>query len=172
MPAPTRTTPLLRSRLARPGAALLLVLTAAVASGCGAGSTTDAVAPSAASAPSASSASSASSTPSAATPSPAVAQPAAPSAESPAKSVPAADGPTVTVDNFAYDVPATVSPGATVVVDNVDVETHTLTAKGDGGFAVTVPVDGQGTFVAPTAPGDYPFNCLLHGGMEGVLTVG
>lgn len=80
--------------------------------------------------------------------------------------------PLVTIDDFAYQVPATVAPGATVQVSNVDVETHTLTSREDGAFAVTVPVDGTLTFVAPTAPGTYEFVCLLHGGMEGVLTVG
>ena len=166
MPAPVSSRPALRpAHLSRFGAAVLLVLGAAAATGCAGGSTPSASPPAASETP----------PPPAAPPSP----PAVP-ASSPATepSPPAATvidpppAPTVTVDDFAYDVPASVPPGATVVVANVDVEAHTLTATGEGGFAVTVPVDGQGTFVAPTAPGRYPFVCLLHGGMEGVLTVG
>lgn len=82
------------------------------------------------------------------------------------------DVPVVTIDDFAYVVPATVAPGATVRVDNVDVETHTMTSTPAGGFAVSVPVDGSGTFVAPAASGTYAFVCLLHGGMSGELVVG
>jgi len=82
------------------------------------------------------------------------------------------DEPLVTIVDFDYEVPVKVAPGATVRVVNDDEQTHTLTSSPPGGFDVSVPVDGTGTFTAPAERGEHRFVCLLHGGMEGVLIVG
>ena len=79
---------------------------------------------------------------------------------------------TVTIKNFAY-TPGhfTVSPGATVTVKNEDQVIHTLTAD-NGAFNTGNVTDGiPATFTAPTQPGRYPFHCIHHRYMTGVLTV-
>ena len=77
----------------------------------------------------------------------------------------------VHIQDFGYQVPASVSPGATVSVMNMDGEAHTVTADEGGAFDVTVPGNATGTFTAPTTPGTYAFHCTYHGNMHGVLVV-
>lgn len=176
MPKTVRRTPAPRRRAV--GALLLLVLGAGTATGCGTSS--DARGTSAlptATAPTATGPAPATLTSPTVTPT--VSPTSSPSAGGPSGAAPATSGPAVeaapaliTVDDFAYQVPDVVAPGTTVEVVNTDVETHTVTATGPGGFGVSVPVDGTGSFVAPDVPGSYTFVCLLHGGMEGVLVVG
>jgi len=87
----------------------------------------------------------------------------------PVKSIPAV---TVTIKNFAF-IPShfTVSPGGTVTVENEDQVVHTLTAD-NGAFNTGNVTDGiPATFTAPTRPGRYPFHCIHHRYMIGVLTV-
>lgn len=79
---------------------------------------------------------------------------------------------TVTIKNFAFD-PAhfTVAPRATITVSNEDSVIHTLTAN-NGAFNTGNVTQGQPvTFTAPAQPGKYPFHCLRHPYMTGVLTV-
>ena len=88
---------------------------------------------------------------------------------SPAKPIAAI---TVTIRHFAY-IPDhfTVNPGATVTVKNEDQVIHTLTAD-NGAFNTGNVADGiPATFTAPTKPGRYPFHCIHHRYMTGVLTV-
>jgi len=81
------------------------------------------------------------------------------------------EDPTITMADFDYEAPVQVEPGAVIRVVNDDAETHTLTSSPPDAFGLSVPVGETGTFTAPEAPGEYRFVCLLHGGMEGVLTV-
>lgn len=86
-------------------------------------------------------------------------------------SQPAAEPVVITIDKFAYSTPATVSPGAKITVTNKDGENHTVTEDKDGGFDLKVDGDGSATFTAPTEPGSYPFHCIYHSNMHGVLVV-
>jgi plastocyanin len=81
-------------------------------------------------------------------------------------------GATVIIKDFAFDGPASVTPGATVTVKNEDTEAHTLTADGAGGFDVTIDPGTSAAFTAPTKAGSYPYHCTYHGNMHGTLTVG
>jgi plastocyanin len=75
------------------------------------------------------------------------------------------------IRDFGYEVPDSVSPGATVSVMNMDGEAHTVTADQGGAFDVQVTGDATGSFTAPTEPGSYPFHCTYHSNMHGVLVV-
>ena len=78
----------------------------------------------------------------------------------------------MTIKNFAYRVPARVSPGARVRVMNLDQITHTVTAdRSDGLFNVTVDPGSSATFTAPGKPGAYKFHCNFHSDMHGTLVV-
>ncbi len=83
-----------------------------------------------------------------------------------------AAAPAITIKDFAFGVPITVSPGATVSVTNMDTAEHTVTA--DQGSAFDVEIKGSGgtaTFTAPSQPGTYTFHCIYHPNMHGTLTV-
>jgi len=79
---------------------------------------------------------------------------------------------TVIIKNFAFD-PAdfTVPPGATITVRNDDNVIHTLTANNRAFNTGNVTQGQPVTFTAPLQPGVYPFHCLRHPYMTGVLTV-
>jgi plastocyanin len=79
---------------------------------------------------------------------------------------------TITIEGFQYEVPEKVSPGAIVLVENKDDVAHTVTAEDAGIFYVVVEAEDEATFVAPDTPGQYPFICTFHAGMEGTLVVG
>jgi plastocyanin len=85
-------------------------------------------------------------------------------------SAPAAAG-VIMIKNFAYVVPAHVSPGEKIIVHNEDSTAHTVTADTGGAFSVNVPPSGTATFTAPAKPGSYPFHCTYHANMHGKLTV-
>ena len=107
------------------------------------------------------------------------AQEGAPSSSSLAtsSSVPSADGSAsageavITIRGFAYEVPASIKPGAMVTVTNADSAPHTLTAKDKGGFDVEVPGGATVSFQAPDAPGEYGIICSFHPQMTGTLVV-
>jgi plastocyanin len=75
----------------------------------------------------------------------------------------------ITIKDFTFTTPASVSPGATVTVHNMDGLEHTVTADG-GDFDSPAPA-GNSTFTAPTKPGSYPFHCSIHPEMHGTLVV-
>ena len=77
---------------------------------------------------------------------------------------------TISITDFVYTVPASVAPGAQIVIENGDSQAHTVTSK-TGGFDVKVDPDGTITFTAPTKPGSYPFVCSFHGNMTSTLVV-
>jgi plastocyanin len=95
------------------------------------------------------------------------------SSTSTAKPSGAATGNSVTILNFSFSPsPLTVAPGAHVTVSNRDGTTHTLSASASGGFD-TGDINGGSTttFVAPTKPGTYHYQCNIHQYMHGVMTV-
>lgn len=77
----------------------------------------------------------------------------------------------LTIEDFDYTEPASVSAGATVQVKNDDGEAHTVTADSGDAFDAMVTGKGTVTFTAPTKPGRYPFHCTFHSNMHGVLVV-
>jgi plastocyanin len=83
----------------------------------------------------------------------------------------AAGAATITIDNFSYGEPLTVSPGATVSVTNNDSAPHSVTSQTAGQFDVNVKGNGEATFTAPTQPGTYAFYCTYHPSMKGTLIV-
>jgi plastocyanin len=86
-------------------------------------------------------------------------------------SAPAASPTAITIKDFAYQTPPSVSPGATVTVTNTDTAEHTVTADEGSAFDVEVTSSGTATFTAPSKPGTYPFHCTYHVNMHGTLTV-
>ena len=97
---------------------------------------------------------------------------AAPSASAPAagSSGQASSGSMMSIKDFAFTTPASVSPGAKVRVNNMDGLAHTVTADDGHSFDSPAPA-GNSTFTAPTTPGSYPFHCSIHPEMHGVLVV-
>ncbi|WP_426977657.1 cupredoxin domain-containing protein [Pseudarthrobacter sp. O4] len=78
----------------------------------------------------------------------------------------------ITIKDFGYGAPVTVSPGATVAVTNMDSAAHTVTADEGSAFDVDVKGSGgAGTFTAPMQPGSYAYHCTFHPAMHGTLTV-
>jgi plastocyanin len=76
----------------------------------------------------------------------------------------------ITIKNFGFTTPSSVSPGATITVRNDDSEDHTVTADSGGAFDDKAP-PGTSTFTAPSKPGSYPFHCTIHPFMKGTLVV-
>ena len=76
----------------------------------------------------------------------------------------------ITIKDFAFTTPASVSPGAKISVNNMDGTAHTVTADAAGGFDSQAP-PGNSSFTAPTKPGTYPFHCNIHPEMHGTLVV-
>jgi plastocyanin len=79
---------------------------------------------------------------------------------------------TIVIQSFAFH-PAnfSVSPGATITVRNEDSAPHTLTASNRSFTTGQINPGKTGTVKAPTAAGTYPYICLIHNFMTGVLTV-
>lgn len=79
--------------------------------------------------------------------------------------------PTITIENFSFGDPITISPGATVTVRNTYTETHSLSSD-DGLWDTSGITPGSSaTFVAPDKPGTYKFHCNFHANMHGSLIV-
>ncbi|TWP38004.1 cupredoxin domain-containing protein [Leekyejoonella antrihumi] len=78
----------------------------------------------------------------------------------------------ITIKSFAYQVPASVKPGAKITVTNADNVNHTVTSDTAGLFNAVIPSNGgSATITAPTKPGKYPFHCKYHANMHGTLVV-
>ena len=77
----------------------------------------------------------------------------------------------IAIKNFAFEVPASVRPGAMIAVTNTDSAPHTVTAKDKGGFDVDVPAGATVIFKAPDEPGEYAITCTFHPQMAGTLVV-
>ena len=77
----------------------------------------------------------------------------------------------ITIKDFAFEGPASVQPGAAIMVMNNDTETHTVTSDEAGMFDVNVEAGGTATLTAPTEPGTYAYHCTFHSDMHGSLVV-
>ena len=77
----------------------------------------------------------------------------------------------ITITNFAYQGPDSVSPGSTVTVKNEDSQAHTVTSDQAGLFDAVVPGGGNVVFTAPTTAGSYAYHCTYHSNMHGTLIV-
>lgn len=100
--------------------------------------------------------------------------PEAPASQAPAAASAAAqpaEEPVITVEDFAYELPGSVAPGATVTVINDGEATHTVTAQEAGTFEAVVAGGETTTFTAPEEPGEYPITCTYHPEMSGTLIV-
>jgi plastocyanin len=91
---------------------------------------------------------------------------AAPSSSSPAQE----SESVITISDFAYKVPVSVAPGATITIRNDDSQAHTVTSK-DGGFDVKIDPKGTATLKAPDKAGSYTFVCTFHANMTSTLVV-
>lgn len=76
----------------------------------------------------------------------------------------------ITISDFAYQVPASVAPGATITIENKDSQAHTVTSKA-GGFDVKIDPKGMATMKAPDRAGSYAFVCTFHANMSSTLVV-
>jgi len=85
---------------------------------------------------------------------------------------PAAPGapPQVSIQEYTFSA-VTAAPGATVAVVNADEESHTVTSSDDLFNSGEVVTGTPGSFIAPSTPGIYSFECLIHPTMVGQLVV-
>ncbi len=72
---------------------------------------------------------------------------------------------------MSFGDPVTVAPGAKITLKNDDTAEHSVTSQTEGMFDVHVDGGEQGTFTAPTEPGEYAFYCMYHPSMKGTLIV-
>jgi plastocyanin len=80
-----------------------------------------------------------------------------------------AGGAVITVKDFGYGSPLTVSPGTTVTVKQEDSVQHDVTSPD---FKTNLLKQGEsGTFTAPSKPGTYDYTCSIHPKMHGQLIV-
>jgi plastocyanin len=88
-------------------------------------------------------------------------------------SLPAAAPDTITIKGFAFSPKTvTVDPGATVSVINADSVDHTVTGTGGATFNTNHVHGGtSSSFIAPTTPGTYHYQCNIHQYMKGTLVV-
>jgi plastocyanin len=80
-------------------------------------------------------------------------------------------GATVTIKNFSFGSPITVTAGATVTVHNADGTTHSLAGDAGEFYAENVFAGSSTSFVAPMTPRTYKFHCNFHASMHGALIV-
>lgn len=95
----------------------------------------------------------------------------APSGMATDSGAPGSSADAIAIKDFVFTAPASVAPGATVTVTNMDGQAHTVTADDGSSFDVTVQGGGNATFTAPTKPGTYAFHCTIHRNMHGTLVV-
>lgn len=84
-------------------------------------------------------------------------------------------GEMITMKNLAFTPKdLTVAPGTEIMVENADSARHDLkdtATKGKKFDTGDLEAGKDGSFKAPTEPGDYPYVCTYHFGMEGTLHV-
>ena len=93
--------------------------------------------------------------------------------ESQADDTPAADaasGAEITIADFAFSDPDTISPGSTVTVTNTDGVEHTWTSE-DGLFDSGLLSPGSSFEFTFDESGEFNFVCEIHPSMSGVVTV-
>ncbi len=77
----------------------------------------------------------------------------------------------IVISGFAFQVPARVSPGQQITIQNGDSAEHSVTADTADTFDVDVDGGETATLTAPMTPGTYAFHCEYHPNMVAVLTV-
>lgn len=78
----------------------------------------------------------------------------------------------ITIEDFAYELPDSVPPGAEITVRNMDDVGHTVTSDDDGAtFDVVVGPGEEVAFAAPSETGEFPFHCTPHPAMTATLVV-
>ncbi len=77
----------------------------------------------------------------------------------------------ISIKDYVYSGPDSVSAGATVTVTNEDDVAHTVTSDDGSSFDVNVPAGETATFTAPDKAGDFAYHCTYHGNMTATLTV-
>ena len=77
----------------------------------------------------------------------------------------------ITIKDFEFAGPASVAPGATVTVVNEDRSSHTVTSEAGDFEEVVVKGGADGSFVAPSRPGEYAYVCDFHPEMTATLVV-
>lgn len=78
---------------------------------------------------------------------------------------------TITIKDFKYQGPASVSAGEKITVKNDDDQAHTVTADTGDAFDVKVAPGATATFTAPDRAGSYAYHCTFHANMQGSLDV-
>jgi plastocyanin len=85
----------------------------------------------------------------------------------------AAEPVVIEIKDFEYHGPDKVAPGATIMVQNNDRSTHSLTSEGDDFTEVVLEGGGaSGMFTAPRKTGEYAYVCKFHPEMVDTLVVG
>jgi hypothetical protein len=87
----------------------------------------------------------------------------------------AADPPpvvNVSISGFAF-VPAnvTIAPGTTVIWTNLDNAPHTASTTDDGTFDSGTLTNGETYSFTFVGAGNHPYQCNIHPGMKGTITV-
>lgn len=77
----------------------------------------------------------------------------------------------IVIEDFEYEVPDSVMPGAEITVRNEDGVGHTVTADEGDAFDVVVGPGEEVTFTVPDEAGEYPFHCTPHPNMTDTLVV-
>jgi len=76
----------------------------------------------------------------------------------------------ITISDFEFESPESVSPGQNIMVTNEDGVLHTVTAD-DGSFDATIEAGATVELEAPDEAGDFPFICTPHPYMKSTLVV-
>lgn len=84
---------------------------------------------------------------------------------------PASAAAVITIKDYGFKGPVSVTPGASITIKNEDTVTHTVTADSGGAFDVTVNAGSSAKLTAPSKPGSYPYHCTFHAEMHGTLVV-
>lgn len=84
---------------------------------------------------------------------------------------PGAEAVSITIADFAYEVPASVPAGAELTVTNEDDVGHTVTSDEEGVFDVAVGPGETVTLTAPAEADEYGFFCIPHPHMTATLVV-
>lgn len=77
---------------------------------------------------------------------------------------------TMSIVNFKYKLPATVSPGEKLKVTNADGVAHTITLE-KAKIDVKIAANGTATVTAPDKAGTYPITCDYHSNMHADMVV-
>ena len=81
------------------------------------------------------------------------------------------EGDTLEIADFAFPSDFTVAAGAEVEVRHNDSAEHTVTADDDSFDTDRIAGGEDGSFTAPSEPGEYAYHCDVHGDMKATLVV-